>query len=200
MLDRANKPGNGRALVIVTAVMAILVGTGIMLYPQITDWRYALAQSNLAETTAGRGDEASAGPGSEGGIAFPDEAVALLRIPAIDLKAYVVEGTNRSALSKGPGHYPDTPLPGETGNSAIAGHRTMYGHPFHDLDLLRPGDEIFTYTADCAAVYHVVEVLVVHPTEIGVVAQTGVDRLTLTTCHPEGSSSRRLVVVAELTE
>ena len=191
MQHSQQKRGTGRAYVVVAAVLVILAGAGIMLYPKMTDLRYAQAQSSLAA------DAAESGPGN--GIALPEGAVALLRIPAIDFKAYVVEGTERSALAKGPGHYPDTPLPGEAGNSAIAGHRTMYGHPFHDLDLLRPGDEIFTSTANCTAVYRVVRVVVVYPTELGVVAQTGADRLTLTTCHPKGSAARRLVVVAELT-
>jgi sortase A len=123
----------------------------------------------------------------------------VLEIPAIDFRAYVLEGTTGSVLAKGPGHYPGTPLPGDSGNSAIAGHRTMHGHPFHDLDLLQPGDEIFTGTAECTAVYRVVEVIIVYPSDTSVVAQTGADRLTLTTCHPKGSASRRLVVVAEPT-
>jgi sortase A len=125
--------------------------------------------------------------------------VALLRIPAIDFEAYVLEGSDRSVLAKGPGHISSTPLPGEPGNSAIAGHRTMYGHPFHDLHLLQPGDEIFAATAECATVYRVARVAVVYPSELGIIAQTGADRLTLMTCHPEGSSARRLVVVAEPT-
>jgi sortase A len=185
------KRRSGRARTIVPAILIILVGAGIMLYPKITDLRYSLAQSHLVA------DAANSGNGS--GIALPDEAVALLEIPAIDFTAYVLEGTDRSTLAKAPGHYPGTPLPGETGNSAIAGHRTMNGHPFHDLDLLEPGDEILTSTADCTAVYRVVRVMVVRPTELGVIAQTGADRLTLTTCHPKGSAARRLVVVAERT-
>jgi len=37
----------------------------------------------------------------------------------------VVEGTGRSALRAGAGHYPGTPLPGQPGNVAIAGHRSL---------------------------------------------------------------------------
>ena len=126
--------------------------------------------------------------------------VTPILIHFIGLETYVVEGTDKPALAKGPGHYPDTPLPGEAGNCAIAGHRTMYGHPFRDLDLLEPGDEILTSTADCTAVYRVVRVVVVYPGQTEVVAQTDDDRLTLTACHPKGSASRRLVVMAERTE
>ncbi len=50
----------------------------------------------------------------------------------------VVEGTGADQLRSGPGHYPGTPLPGETGNVAIAGHRTTYLHPFYNLNELVP--------------------------------------------------------------
>ena len=42
----------------------------------------------------------------------------------------------------GPGHYPETQLPGQRGTVAIAGHRTTYGAPFHNLDELDRGDRI----------------------------------------------------------
>ena len=53
----------------------------------------------------------------------------------------VVEGTDADQLRSGPGHYPGTPLPGEPGNVAIAGHRTTYLHPFYNLNELVPGDD-----------------------------------------------------------
>ena len=60
-------------------------------------------------------------------------------MPAIDKSAYVVEGTDTDDLRKGPGHYPDTPLPGERGTVAIAGHRTTHGAPFRNIDKLERG-------------------------------------------------------------
>ena len=53
-----------------------------------------------------------------------------------------IEGTGTDQLRSGPGHYPGTPLPGEPGNVAIAGHRTTYLHPFYSLNELVPGDAI----------------------------------------------------------
>ena len=70
------------------------------------------------------------------------EAVAIIRIPKIGVDQAVVEGVSLASLRKGPGHYPSTPLPGEAGNAAIAGHRTTYGAPFNRLDELVAGDEI----------------------------------------------------------
>ena len=65
-------------------------------------------------------------------------------IPAINVDQITVEGVSVEDLRKGPGHYPSTPNPGQAGNSAIAGHRTTYGAPFHRVDELQPGDEIIT--------------------------------------------------------
>src|SRR6202043_1570314 len=68
--------------------------------------------------------------------------VAEIQIPAIGVNQYVVEGTTESDLSKGPGHYIGTAMPGQAGNVAIAGHRTTNGAPFNRLDELKLGGPI----------------------------------------------------------
>ena len=59
-------------------------------------------------------------------------------IPTIGVSDVFVEGTGAGDLRKGPGHYPATPLPGERGTVAIAGHRTTYGAPFRQHRQARP--------------------------------------------------------------
>ena len=77
----------------------------------------------------------------------PDgEAVGIIRIPKIGVDRAVVQGIGVPDLRKGPGHYPATPLPGQLGNAAIAGHRTTYGAPFNRLDELAVGDPILIAT------------------------------------------------------
>jgi sortase A len=112
----------------------------------------------------------------------------------------VVAGTTASALRAGAGHYPETPLPCEIGNVAIAGHRTTYGRPFHNLDLLNPGDRITLETPIGSCTYEVSrEPWIVMPTAIEVVANTPDEAaLTLTTCHPKGSARERLIVRATM--
>ena len=73
---------------------------------------------------------------------LPGDAIGRIEIPAIGVKDYVVEGTDLENLRKGPGHYPETPLPGDRGTVAIAGHRTTYGAPFRHIDELHRGQEI----------------------------------------------------------
>ncbi len=127
------------------------------------------------------------------------DALTRLKIPAIGVDVVVVEGTTQSALRAGAGHYPQTPLPCEPGNVAIAGHRTTYGKPFHNLDLLKPGDTITLETPIGSCTYKMVAPpFVVSPTETSVVDATPVPTLTLTTCHPKGSARQRLIVQARL--
>ncbi len=125
--------------------------------------------------------------------------VGTIDIPKIGLNMMVVEGTDEIRLQEGPGHYPATPLPGEAGNAAIAGHRTTYLHPFYDLDQLVPGDPILVTTAQGAFLYSVLRSEVVLPTDVAVVDPTPTPQLTLTTCNPRYSASQRLVVHAALT-
>ena len=68
-----------------------------------------------------------------------DGAFAIVRIPRFgaDYARPVIEGTGRDVLALGVGHYVGTAGPGEVGNFALAGHRTTYGRPFHDIDRLR---------------------------------------------------------------
>ncbi len=125
-------------------------------------------------------------------------AVARIVIPRLDLDKTVVEGVTTSALKKGPGHYPGTPLPGQPGNAAIAGHRTTYGAPFGDLDKLQENDLIYVTTVQGSFAYRVTDTLIVSPRDIWVLDPTEDNRLTLTTCHPKWTARQRLIVVAEL--
>jgi sortase A len=128
---------------------------------------------------------------------------ALIRIPKIERLQEgwtVVEGVRLADLRTGAGHMPNTPLPGQPGNAVISGHRTTYGAPFHELDLLAPGDTIEVETALGTHVYAVRESFIVRPTEIWVTNPKPGAWLTLTTCNPKFSARERLIVTAELVE
>jgi sortase A len=125
-------------------------------------------------------------------------AVGAILIPKIGLSMIVVEGTGVPQLQAGPGHYPSTPLPGEAGNAAIAGHRTTYLHPFYNLNELVPGDPITIETVQGIFLYDVTSSMAVLPTDVAVVDPTPTPTLTLTTCNPRYSASQRLVVHAAL--
>jgi sortase A len=126
------------------------------------------------------------------------DALAIICIPKIHLTAAVVQGIGVSDLQKGPGHYPKTPMPGQPGNTAIAGHRTTYGHPFYDLDQVQTGDAIILSTHQGTFQYTVTSQKAVDPSDVAVVGPTPDNRLTLTTCTPRYTARQRLIVVARL--
>ncbi len=131
------------------------------------------------------------------------EAFALIRIPKIETLRdgwNVVEGVTLADLRTGAGHMPQTALPGQPGNAVISGHRTTYGAPFHDLDILEPGDRIEVETALGVHVYTVRESFVVKPSDVWVTEPKPGAWLTLTTCHPKFSARERLIISAELIE
>jgi sortase A len=126
------------------------------------------------------------------------QPIGRIRIPRIGANYVVVEGTSTSALTKGPGHYPATPFPGLHGTVAIAGHRTTYLAPFHDVNDLKPGDPIVLQMPYARFTYAVEFTRIVDPTDVGVTRAVGHDRLVLTACHPLYSAAKRIVIFARL--
>ena len=54
---------------------------------------------------------------------------------------------DQGTLAGGPGHYPDTALPGQPGNSSFAAHRDGNGAPLDHIDRLGTCDDITVETA-----------------------------------------------------
>jgi sortase A len=127
------------------------------------------------------------------------QAVAELRIARIGLRTIVVRGTTAADLRQGPGLLAGTPLPGQHGTTAIAGHRTTYGAPFRSLDALRRGDAITLRLPYGTFRYAVEDRRIVQPGDLSVLRGVGHDRLVLSACHPLFSAARRIVVLARLT-
>ncbi len=194
------RPGGRRALPVVTALL-VLAGVSMFAYPVLTDILAGQRQSalssqfdNPAFQDAYREHRVKVG-----------EGLTRLIIPRLQVDVVVVEGTTPAALRAGAGHYPDTPLPCEKGNVGIAGHRTTYGRPFNRLDEMRAGDVVVLETPFARCTYTTVGGFGGHgnpwsvlPDAFWVVSQRGAlgagHLLTLTTCHPKGSASHRLVL------
>jgi sortase A len=126
------------------------------------------------------------------------DAIGKISIPSIGVSEFVVEGTDTANLRKGPGHYPSTPLPGERGTAAIAGHRTTYGAPFRHLDDLRAGQPVAVDLPYGRYVYRVERIRIVDDQDLSVLRRVGYDRLVLTACHPLYSAAERVVAFARL--
>jgi len=128
------------------------------------------------------------------------DPIATLRIPKIGVTRTVVQGVGLDQLKRGPAHYPDTPLPGQAGNAGIAGHRTTYGQPFHNVDKLANGDQIIVKTRQGEFVYAIDRTTIVEPSQIEVLQPTTdasgklENRITLTACHPKFSAAQRIII------
>lgn len=196
------RPGARRLLSVLAAALA-LSGLGLAAYPAGTDAYGAARQRELSA-------EFAAPPVRKAYLKRElrvGDGLTRLRIPAIGLEVIVVEGVGADALRAGAGHYPGTPLPGEPGNVAIAGHRVTYGQPFHRLDEVSAGDVVELETPFAVHRYRVPDRVadhanpwVVAPDDVAVVGPAPGHVLTLTTCHPKGSARQRLVLRAELVE
>jgi sortase A len=147
-----------------------------------------------APTTPAPAPVASLPPIKEG------DPIGRIEMPRIGVGKFVVAGVEKNDLKNGPGHYPETPMPGQLGNSAIAGHRTTFGQPFFDIDKLETGDEIIVTTLAGRFVYRVTGQQIVSPSDYQVVATTDptTATLTLTSCHPKYTARERIIVSAEL--
>lgn len=129
------------------------------------------------------------------------EPLAKITIESIGLEKIVIEGVRTSDLEDGPGHFPETPLPGQYGNSAIAGHRTTHGQPFNRIDEVQVGDDVVVETIVGRYTYVVTGQVIVSPNDYQLVIPTldpTTATLTLTSCHPKFSARQRIVVTAVL--
>lgn len=177
----------GRALIAVGVLMLLFVG-------------YQLWGTGLSEQRA-QADLKRTFSSQLPAIPSYGDPVTRIEISKIGVDKIVVAGVDYKALEKGPGLFDGSPLPGQLGNVAIAGHRTSYGAPFSRLNELTLGDEIVLTRAGSTFTYIVSEKpFIVKPSQTEVLktvdATTG--QLTLVTCHPKWTSENRMIVKAKL--
>jgi sortase A len=198
--------------------LLITAGVVIMLLIVYLLWWTDVRQHEAQRTLLRQLEQEWAAPASPAAAVIPvsvaeGKGIAVLRVPRLgaSYREVVVEGTGYDDLRKGPGHYPETPMPGAVGNVAVAGHRVTQGHPFRNLDQVQPGDEIVLETRTAWYTYRAIAQQTVRPTDTSVVAavppgapahgvwpraqfSTGERLLTFTTCTPPYSATYRLVV------
>lgn len=122
-----------------------------------------------------------------------------LKIPKLDVDTPVMNGTDNKSLKQGPGLYEYAQLPGEGNrNVSIAGHRDIYGSVFYYIDKL--GKDDLMYLQDDKNIYEYIysETEIIEPDDWSVIYPQGFSCLTLTSCHPIGVSSHRIIVRAKL--
>jgi sortase A len=134
---------------------------------------------------------------------FADDAetgrgIGRIEIPSIDVDIVLVHGTDSASLQSGPGHYPETAFPGQGKTIGIAGHRTTYLAPFHDIDKIESGDDVIVEMPYATFTYEVNSTDIVEPDDVEIVDDVGYERLVLTACHPLYSAAQRYAIFARL--
>jgi sortase A len=124
------------------------------------------------------------------------DAVGLLTVPRLGLKAVVVEGTDSGTLTKGPGRYSKSYVPGEGELIYVAGHRTTYGAPFARINRLRRGDKVTLQVPYGRFVYRVTGKVIVPADDVGRLLSRGREEIALQACHPRFFATHRYIVYA----
>jgi len=186
------RPWAKRAVSVLSALL-LIGGVALLAYPFATNLYQNRLQDKLSKQLASPSLKQKYRNRAVG----VGDSLTRIKMPSIKVDVVVVEGTTPTALRAGAGHYPQTPLPCEKGNVAIAGHRTTYGKPFADVDQLRVGDQIELDTPIGGCVYQIQRPpFIVNPNDLSVLDQTPDKTLTLTSCHPKGSAAKRIIVKA----
>ncbi len=124
--------------------------------------------------------------------------IGTIYIPKINEISPVYEGITLTVINNGPGHWPGSAMPCQVGNSVFPGHRVTHSHPFLNIDLLHPGDQIVFHMPGHDCVYAVTGTQIVKPTDVWVINPTPTATVTLIACHPKHSAAERIVVKGRL--
>jgi sortase A len=123
--------------------------------------------------------------------------IGRIEIERLHLNVVVIEGVDKTTLRRAVGHIPGTALPGDAGNVGLAGHRDTFFSPLKELKIR---DEVRISTPNGIFKYQVVSLTVVDPANVGVLAPSDENVLTLVTCYPfyfVGAAPQRWIVRAK---
>ena len=176
-------------LLVLTGLLAafgcyLFVGSGLAAN-RTQDVLYAELEDTLSQATV-----------PVAGVIPPGTPVGIVAVPRLGLEQVFVEGSASEQTINGPGHKPDSVLPGQSGVSVLVGRRATFGAPFRELDQLQPGDRIIATTGQGKFVY-VVDLVRTSDAPAVEIEQVPA-RLTLVTSDPAVTPSRTLTVTAQL--
>lgn len=126
------------------------------------------------------------------------DEIALIEIKSVDISSVIVSGTGKDQIRYYVGHFENTPMPGENGNFAIAGHSsTIYNNVFNNMKNIKEKDEIVITTVDGKFTYEVSEIFETAPDNMSVLDQDNEKKeMTIVTCTKDGEE--RLIIKANL--
>lgn len=184
----------------VVGVILILIGVGIIgtvAYKKIVT---SNKQNELLEVFESQLAEAK-NPDSSESVSLEAingyTPVAIMEIPSIKLKQPVVDGITEDVIKYFLGRFPESAMPGQVGNFAVAGHRVSdYTDAFINLYKVKVGDEVIVTTKDGRYTYEVDNSFIVDPDQVEVLEEADYEKMTLVTCTI--GSKRRVIVTGKL--
>ncbi|MFA5810215.1 MAG: class E sortase [Thermoleophilia bacterium] len=202
--ESSQKSTGGSGLIKKITTIAMIAGLGLVLY---AGWVFGFGyyqaragQDELKANFAVSGNKSVDNGYLQGeanamnaGLAYLDP-VGEIYLPKIDVRWMMVQGSDKEALKKGPGHIQETTLPGAGGNFAVAGDRVLYGAPFLNLNEITVGDQVKIRMPYGTFIYRVNDTFIVTPDDVSVLQPVGYDAITLLTCDPPWDIKQRIVV------
>jgi sortase A len=126
----------------------------------------------------------------------PGEPLGRIKVPRLGLSSILVTSTDHDSLTKGPGWYTGSYLPGAGQLIYIAGHRTTYLAPFAHIDRLRPGDTVTIEVPYGTFVYRVRSHVIVPADDVARLRSHNREVVALQACHPRFFATNRYIVYA----
>jgi sortase A len=192
---------SSRRLIRLISSVMIVVGFAALGYVAsvIVSARYFQETEAAKFTKAAKLETLSAVPKINGTprIVADGDVVGMIEIDSVGVRAVIVQGDSSGTLRRAVGHVPETALPGEAGNVALAAHRDTL---FRPLRKIKTGDLIDIRTETGVIQYRVRSTEIVPPSDVDVLESRGRNELTLITCYPfyyVGHAPDRFVVHAE---
>lgn len=208
MKDKTNTKGTKRSKLFATiGTLLVIVGIGILGYAGYVRYDSSRVQKEMEkefnEVLKQTEDSQKENASSDSPVDSPNVqrigTIGRMIIPKINLSIFIGEGVEDNVLKYSAGHFPETVMPGEKGNTAFAGHRNhTYNSYFNRLNELSKGDEIIIETKNGEFTYIVTETKIVEPSEVSVLENTTDATITLVTCHPIRQNTQRLIVKGTL--
>lgn len=161
-----------------------------------------------------RYDAAQLAPKQTTGIQKPVNDQFGIMIPKIGANAAIIPNVDpydsrvyQRALTKGVAHAKGSVFPGRVGNMFLFSHSSVnfyealrFNSVFYLLNKLQPGDQIDIYFETKKFTYTIFESKLVDPNNVSyLMEKTNEKLLTLMTCWPPGTTFKRLIVRARLT-
>lgn len=137
--------------------------------------------------------------------ASTNEIIGYIMFPSLGESSALLQGDVNddqiAAMEKGVSHDPRSTMPGESGNTVLAGHRELF---FKNFLQLEAGDDVIINIGNNIYIYEIVSFEVIDPEEADAVFYANdEDLLVMYTCYPIESwkpFSQRMVVKAKPVE